>query len=170
MRHQLGPLATNGLPCVALNRGFPLRRVTQCGTHTQESSHAAFNISRDAQVLKGIRRVFAHAHQIHCRALWRCVHFHGQHVVVELFGLAGGIAQLVAHAGADVAQFFLRGGFISGPQARINRLSQIDLANINAPIAGSAQPIGSRKIFNVDDAQRGVFKCELFCASALTIG
>ena len=70
-----------------------------------------------------------------------------------LAGLACGVAQLVAHAGAHVAQLFLGHGLVGSAQAGLDGLAQIHLAHIGPRHVG-----GPREVFHVDGAQRGEFQ------------
>ena len=58
-------------------------------------------------------------------------------------------------------------GLVGSTEAGVNRLAQIHLAHIRAR---SAQAGACSEIFDVDDAQRGVFECELFVAVAQVAG
>ena len=122
----------DGLAHIAPDRFVTLERISQGGTRGQEGGHAAFSVRRHTQKLKGISRRFTHAQQKDGRAVGVVIHAHRQHVVLEFTGLAGGIAQLIAHTGTDIAQLFLRAGLVGRPQAGVDGLAQIHLAHISA--------------------------------------
>ena len=141
-------------------RAAPASR--QRGAQAQEAVQAALVVGRHAQVAERLGRRVAHAEQEHRRAV---AHVHRQHVVVELARLAGGVAQLVADAGADVAQFLL------GRRSCWRRPGARRASRAGPPCARRCRcRVVAAEVLDVDDAQAGVLQRHLVGAVALPSG
>jgi hypothetical protein len=109
-------------------------RRTSGSTSPRAQAHEAVDVAlvvgRHAQVAELVGRRLAHAQQEHRHAV---AHVHRQHVVVELAGLAGGVAQLVADARADVAQFLLALVLLAAPR-RSSMESRRSTLRVSAPL------------------------------------
>ena len=166
---QLRAVGSNRQTGIAPDSLLALRWVGQRGTQADKGVHAALRVRRYAQVLEGISRVFTHAHQEHGRTVGVVIHPDRQHVILELTRLARRIAQLVAHAGADIAQLFFRRGLVGSAEPRLDGLVQINLAHIGSCRRRTARVASGAKIFHVDDTQCRELERQFFSAVALAI-
>lgn len=146
---QLGARGIDGLGHIGPGRLLAQFGILQRAAQAQEGVHFAFGVGGNAQIAHGVGLVVAHAQQEHALAVARV---HGQHVVLELARLARGIAQLVADAGADVAQLLLGHGLVGRAQALVDGLLQVHLAHIGGAATGAAR---TAEVLDVDGAQLG---------------
>ena len=75
--------------------------------------------------------------------------------------MARRIAQLVADAGAHIAQVFGLRGFVARPQTLIDGAAQIHLAHIHRRALG---PFTTRHVLDIDDAQPGELQAQFLVA------
>ncbi|MDT4829379.1 hypothetical protein FQZ97_627970 [compost metagenome] len=152
-----GALGVGRLGDVALDGALARGGVAQRGAHAHEAVHRALLVGRHAQVAERLLGLLSHAQQEHRLAV---AGVDRHHVVLVLARLASRVAQLVADAGADVAQHLGLVGLVGGAQARLDAVAQVDLAHVGA--AAHRAAVG--EVLHVDHAQRGVLERELVLA------
>jgi hypothetical protein len=111
------------------------RRVVSAGAQAHEAVEAVLVVGRHAQVAEGLGLGVSRMPSRNTRC---AVEVHRQHVVVELARLAGGVAQLVGDAGADVAQLRSVTVLWAAPRRLSSGLAQVDLAHVGTAGAWAA--------------------------------